>query len=1085
LLPADCWQKRYEETFQLYAELAEAAYLCNQPEVLHTISAEAFLHCQTVDQKARIYESLILWQTVQGRIDEAVATSLHILKELGIKFPRKPGVWHIILGLIQTNLRLPKKQMVKLVDRKQMTEAVSIATARMLVMAAGPFFLNRPDLYPLAIFKLVQLSLKKGNCPESLVGYGSFGLILAGITGDIESGQKIGKQSLMLYNKYQRKDLFAISQFTYYFFIHPWCASLHEAIEPLAEGYERGLEAGSIDYAAWCRNTQAIIKFFAGENLVQLQADFIAGMDFMNQYGIQAPLNISQVFYSLVRNLSEQKENPVEFKNEFFNEHEAESMLQSLVNKNDIASFYGAKFLAAMYFNRYDLAQAELAKALKFESNIKPIYIYAMISFFKALLAARRSETGYPLKKAIMNMKAERRKLLKWKQYASGNNEQKVLLIEAELLRLQGQHQQAQLTYNQALLAAQKNKFINDEAVIAETAMHFYEVSNQAELAGQFRDKAIRAWRSWGAEAKAHQLEQEIKKPVMETTATVRSSSMLTGASLDFSSVVKNLQSISGEIELDKLVQALMKNLIENAGAETGKLFLVKENELFLQAEANTDNVVNMRELQPLQQLANVCKPVLLHVFHKNESIVLSDAQTSAYSRDPHIQAAHVRSVLCLPIQHKGKITGVTYLENNLAADVFTTERIEIATMMSKQAAISIENAVLYDNLKQEIDQRKQAQEEVKQSEQRLKQYLEGVSMGVFVIDAEGKPFYANRTAQELLGQGIADTSAGSLAQVYKVYNARTGELYPEQELPIVKALQGTASSIDDMEIHRPDGIIPLEVSATPIVNAQGKIEFAIAAFQDISQRLQAKRALEEYNLTLERKVKERTAEVEWQRDEIEKEKKKSDELLLNILPQEVMLELKATGKTLAKNYDLVTVVFIDFVNFTSIIEEMPFDELVHTIDFYFEAFDRIIEKHEVEKIKTVGDAYIFAAGLPVPNHGNPLLATEAALDIQAEVNKINKARREKKEPCFEVRIGIHSGPVVAGVVGIKKFAYDIWGDTVNTAARMQQMSDSGKINISRTTHDLVKHRFNCTYRGRAEVKHKGEIEMYFVEGKK
>ncbi len=217
----------------------------------------------------------------------------------------------------------------------------------------------------------------------------------------------------------------------------------------------------------------------------------------------------------------------------------------------------------------------------------------------------------------------------------------------------------------------------------------------------------------------------------------------------------------------------------------------------------------------------------------------------------------------------------------------------------------------------------------------------------------------------------------------------------------------------------------------------------------------------------------------------IEKEKERSEELLLNILPAEVMEELKQTGKTHAKNYDLVTVLFADFADFTTITEEMPPEELVSSIDDYFKLIDNIVTKFNVEKIKTVGDAYICAAGLGTSSSNNPVLMVDVALEITEAIEIKNKKREADNKTCFKMRVGVHSGPLVAGVVGIKKFAYDIWGDTVNTAARMQQYSEPGKINISGTTRELVKHRFNCTYRGRMEAKHKGLVDMYFVEHRK
>ena len=217
------------------------------------------------------------------------------------------------------------------------------------------------------------------------------------------------------------------------------------------------------------------------------------------------------------------------------------------------------------------------------------------------------------------------------------------------------------------------------------------------------------------------------------------------------------------------------------------------------------------------------------------------------------------------------------------------------------------------------------------------------------------------------------------------------------------------------------------------------------------------------------------------QRKRIGIEKKRSEALLLNILPLEVAEELKQKGIAEAKQFDDVTVIFTDFKDFTHIAEKLTPEELVTEIDICFKAFDNIMGKYNIEKIKTIGDSYMAAGGIPVPNKTNAVDAIKAALEIREFMQKYFQEKLASNKPAFEMRIGIHTGPVVAGIVGIKKFAYDIWGDTVNIASRMESSGEAGKINISGTTYELVKNIFNCEYRGKIEAKNKGIIDMYFV----
>jgi class 3 adenylate cyclase len=223
--------------------------------------------------------------------------------------------------------------------------------------------------------------------------------------------------------------------------------------------------------------------------------------------------------------------------------------------------------------------------------------------------------------------------------------------------------------------------------------------------------------------------------------------------------------------------------------------------------------------------------------------------------------------------------------------------------------------------------------------------------------------------------------------------------------------------------------------------------------------------------------------QVEQSTLELTNEKQKSDELLLNILPTETAEELKTTGMAQAKKYESVTVIFTDFVDFTAKSEKMDAHRLVDELHHCFSGFDNIIKKYNIEKIKTIGDSYMCAAGLPVENDSHPFDAVNAALEIRDCMLSYKKEMEAKGENCFDIRIGIHTGPVVAGIVGVNKFAYDIWGSTVNTASRLEGKSKPNKINISESLYQIIKDKYECSLRGKISVKGLGEIPMYFLDG--
>jgi len=288
--------------------------------------------------------------------------------------------------------------------------------------------------------------------------------------------------------------------------------------------------------------------------------------------------------------------------------------------------------------------------------------------------------------------------------------------------------------------------------------------------------------------------------------------------------------------------------------------------------------------------------------------------------------------------------------------------------------------------------------------------------------------------------------------------------------------------SILCMPVNDPQGNI---IGAIQVLNKLDGTEFTkenedlLAAFSSLAgislSNAQAYEELQKERDLLEVRVQERTKDLEASR-------KKSDELLLNILPVSIADELKIDGRAVPRGYDSVSVMFTDFKGFTMVAEKKSPEELIRDLDFCFNYFDGLVEQYNLEKIKTIGDAYMCAGGIPQSNGSHQIEIVLAALDLQRFMIETGKKKKKNGESFWELRLGIHTGPVVAGVVGTKKFAYDIWGDAVNTASRMESSGEPAKVNISSATYELVKDYFVCTHRGRIAAKNKGEIDMYFLE---
>lgn len=273
--------------------------------------------------------------------------------------------------------------------------------------------------------------------------------------------------------------------------------------------------------------------------------------------------------------------------------------------------------------------------------------------------------------------------------------------------------------------------------------------------------------------------------------------------------------------------------------------------------------------------------------------------------------------------------------------------------------------------------------------------------------------------------------------------------------------------------------------SGMPLINPEGYALGTVCVFgfeprQLTFEQSESLRRLSRQTMA-QLELRRKLIELSGARRALESEKARSDELLLNILPAKIADELKARNEVEPRHYDSVTIMFTDFKGFTRFAEAAEPRTLINDLDQYFSAFDEIIERHNLEKLKTIGDAYMCAGGLPEENHTHPVNACRAALEIQEFMARANRQREKMRLPKWELRIGLHTGSVMAGVVGRKKFTYDIWGDAVNVAARMESNGVAGRIALSESTYHRVKDQFECEHHGQIEAKNKGLLNVYFL----
>jgi PAS domain S-box-containing protein len=866
-LATSTWQTNYNLTLELYTETTEIAYLCGEYEQVEHWVAIIVREAKTTLDAVIAHEIKIQTDIAQNQILKAINTGLQVLLQLGISFPKEPSQSDILLELDTIPLFLSEKSIEDLIDLTEMVELDKLAAMRILSRIAIAAQIAAPNLVPLLASKQVNLSIQYGNAFASPAAYATFGSILCGTVGDIESGYEFGQLALRLLSHPKAHHTHLPKArtllFVNYFIVH-WKEHARELLKSLLEGYQSGLETGDLEFAAYCAHVYCLHSFIVGKELVELERKIATYSKAIREIKQEAAFNWTRIYQQSVLNLMGCSVNPTCLVGESYDEENELPQYEATNDGSAIFAVHFNKIFLCYLFSEYAQAVKNATLEDSYLLRIKGTSVEPTYYLYDSLarLAIYPESTVQAQEQILKKVAVNQEKMKRWAQYAPMNYLHKYNLVEAEKARVSIQLLKAEKCYEQAIQGARENEYIQEEALAYELAAKHYLARGLEKFAQLYMKEAHYCYEQWGAAAKVKDLETrypqffpQLSNPASRSIRTTAGTTSNTSqVAFDLTTVMKAAQTISSEIELEQLLHSLMQILIENAGAQTGYLLLETAGEWKIEAACELNDgeqVCSMRVLQSMPMVNRLPESIIQYVIRTHESVILNDAAREGnFINDPYLQQNQIQSLLCSPLLNQSKLVGVLYLENQLATGVFTLAQSQILNLLSTQAAIAIENAKLYL--------------ELRASKSQMAQFLEAVPVGIAIFDTAGRPYYFNQRATQLVGKKSNPSVAlDQLTQAYQVYLAGTKQQYPTERLPSIRALSGEHTTTDDMEIHQNGTIIPVEVWGTPVFDEQGNVAYAIAAFQDITERKQAEQLLANYNRTLEQQVAERTAALQ------------------------------------------------------------------------------------------------------------------------------------------------------------------------------------------------------------------------------
>jgi len=715
LLPEKSWQNRYELTWNLYVEALETAYLNIDFEKGKDLSEVILQQSKTLLEKIKVYELKIPFYCSQDQMQQALSTGIEVLEMLGVSLPKKPNKLLVVRELIRKNWMMRNKRIEDLANLPAMTDPYKLASMRILMNVIPATFNANPIIFPLCILKMIELCLKYGNSPLASYAYVTYSMIACGALGEIDSGYRFGKLALDLIDISDYKQLKSKIYFCFYNFARHWKYPLKEARGYFIEAYQIGIESGDIEYACYNIFGLTLNLFWSGESLEYISKAQDQHLNATLKYKQELMGGLINIWKQITYNLLNYSENGFDLENNNFDEKKELLLLKKNNNQVGIAYIYLIKQILNYLFKNYKYAVENAQLVEEYQAILSGTILSAGYIFYYslALLAHYSSVEKKQQKKYLNQVVSHQKQMQKWATHAACNFQHKYDLVEAEKGRVLKQDVKAIDLYDRAIQGAKINGYIQEEALANELAAEFYLSRGRDKIAKTYMTEAYYCYIRWGAKAKVRDLDERYPNLISRTitqesdninitrTTSTSTSSGKESQILDLTTVIKASLALSGEIVIRNLLDKLLKISIENAGAQKGLFISKSDNQWIVEAEATLEkNEVKVSHTVTYAGSANLPISLLNYVERTRKSSVLDNAkEAEIFANDPYILANQTKSVLCSPIIHQGKLTGILYLENNLIIGAFTSDRLNVLNLLTSQISISIENARLYTNL--------------------------------------------------------------------------------------------------------------------------------------------------------------------------------------------------------------------------------------------------------------------------------------------------------------------------------------------------------------------------------------------------